>query len=61
MKVGEPVDYLYEPRGPGPIYDHPMDEILGEIQARKTRTRTNIKLPHVFLCLAIIIVCLALL
>ena len=54
MKVGEPVDYLHEPHDPGPIYDHPMDEILGEIQARKVRARANIKLPHVFLCLAII-------
>jgi hypothetical protein len=54
VKVGEPVDYLYEPRDAGPIYDHPMDEILGEIEARKVRPRINIELPHAFLCLAII-------
>ena len=58
MKVGEPVDYLDEPRGKGPIYDHPMDKILCEIQARQTRPRTDIKLSHVFLCLATVILCL---
>ncbi len=59
MKVGEPVDYLYEPEGKGPIYDHPMDEILCEIQERHSRPKTNINLLHVFICLVPIAIYLA--
>jgi len=57
--VGKPVDFLDEPTGPQPIYDHPMDEILSQIQSRRTRPKTNIKLSHVFISLTIIMVYLA--
>ena len=59
MKVGEPVDYLYEPEGKGPIYDHPMDEFLHEIQERQSRPKADIKLSHVFICLIPIVIYLA--
>lgn len=57
--VGRPVEFLDEPEGPEPIYDHPMDEILGQIQSRRTRTKTNIELSHVFISLAIVVIYLA--
>lgn len=57
--VGKPVEFLDEPEGPEPIYDHPMDEILGQIQSRRTRTKTNIEISHVFISLAIVIIYLA--
>lgn len=57
--VGKPVDFLDEPTGPQPIYDHPMDEILSQIQSRRSRPKANIKLSHVFISLAIIMVYLA--
>ncbi len=57
--VGKPVDFLDEPIGPQPIYDHPMDEILNQIQSRRARPKANIKLSHVFISLAIVMIYLA--
>jgi hypothetical protein len=54
MKVGDPVEFLREPEGKGPLYNHPMDAILREIQGRRHRPNANIKLSHVFICLAVI-------
>jgi len=59
--VGKPVVFLDEPTGPEPIYNHPMDEILGEIQSRRGRIKTSIELPHVFISLAIVMLYLGLL
>lgn len=59
MKVGEPIKFLRPSEGSARIYDHPMDEILCEIQDRRRKPSTNIKLVHVFCCVAIIILYLA--
>jgi len=59
MKVGEPVKFLRPPEDNGRIYDHPMDGILREIQERRQRPSSDIKLSHAFFCVAVVIFYLA--
>ena len=51
MKLGDLVKNPPESRSVGPIYNHPMDEILLQVQERQPVLRSSIKLSHVFVCL----------
>lgn len=52
MKIGDLVNNPPESRNVGPVYSHPMDEILRQVQERQPVLRPSIKLSHALVCLA---------
>jgi hypothetical protein len=61
LKVDKPIGYLSKLNKGGPIYDHPMDKILSQIQSRQPRPQSSIKLSHAFICLVFFILYLVVL
>jgi hypothetical protein len=60
-RIGGPIEFLSESPSKGPVYSHPMDKILREIQDRERRSIINIKPKHVFSCLVLIMIYLVIL
>ena len=59
MKIGDLVGRPPEYSNKGPVYDHPMDSYLSEVQSRTRRAQNGIKFSHALWC-ALIIISLAL-
>ena len=61
MKVGKSVKYLLPVVNKDRAYAHPMDDILYQIQHRRRKYPSSIKLRHAFSCLIIIVIYLTVL